>query len=282
MKSICYCPPAIQGALQEASPTNSWKLNTELQRYLFETYGSIPEPGLEEYLKTTTETNTARFRKWFADNGFPMEEVTIPPDGKAVGSIFDLLVSWKTPGRESAVLTTSGAIYRGVGMSKDFTLYEVRDSKNLLVHIPVTNENWDVYLFQQDPGSTDILPIKLAEHAQSILERKGSPTSYTNNVLFPEVKLEQTVDISPFTGLKSDEFCIDEAIKKIKLKVDKDGAHAQAAVGMTFATAIRPIQPPYVIDDTFLVIFKHKEHKFPAFVAQVTPEDGWIEKKPLI
>lgn len=278
MKSICYCPPAIQGALQEASPTDSWVPTEFGQIYFFEFYGSKPEPGLEEYLKTTTETNTVKFREWFANNGFPMDGITIPPGGKAVGSIFDLLVTWEKPGFKHELHTPEGVGYEGVKMNHGFTAYEIKNSDNLLLQIPVTNENWEVYLFQEDKDTACNTPYRLPEHTKTLLERKGVSKDIPGGIIFPQVDLEQTVDISYFVGLTSDEFEIDEAIKKIRLKVDEKGAHAEAAVAFACRTALNPDQP-YIINDTFLVIFKHKEHKHPAFVAQVAPEDGWIKKK---
>lgn len=70
-------------------------------------------------------------------------------------------------------------------------------------------------------------------------------------------------------------FKINEAVKKIRLRLDDRGARAESAVAMVMRGANAGV---YTLDRPFLVIFSKPGLNFPAFVALSGP-DSWTKDK---
>jgi len=286
--SSAFCLPAIFKGLQVANPNNdNWLTANDEQREFMTAYNlgaNADLPLLQDKVAAIATGNQAEINTWFAQHGFPDMKISIPSNGKAVGTVFDLLVDWKVPGRKMsfALRSNNGASldwYQGVKMSAsegNFVGYKLEGYDYPLLQLDVSQEGWRVYLIEVEVADGDNpKPSDLPICAKGLLARNRTKVDY-GDIIFPAVEMATDVDIKWIEGMRVPNFNIDEAVKKVRLRLDDKGARAQSAVAY-ISKGIK-FSPSYSITRPFYVIFTKDGLNFPAFVA-ISATDTWIKEK---
>ena len=281
-KSTAFCIAAINNALALANPqSKKWSIVDKRQQTYLDVYRAAlgDLKSLAPYLKGLATGDAAKLNAWFAENGWPGMNVQIQPGGLGIGSVFDLVVDWLVPGLKKPVLLTAGdmpAWYEGVEMTPSTGLasYKIDGYPFPMFELATTQGGWLVSLIEANEPCPDVyLPQKACE----LLDRQSRQVSY-DKVQFPAVGLEADVDISWLKGMHvEDGFSIDEAIKKVRLRLDDKGAHAQSAVALT-SRGFSLKTKTYTIMHPFYVIFRREDLEIPPFVALAAP-DSWIKRR---
>ncbi len=279
--SSAFCLPAISNGLQLANPEERvWTTVNETQERYFADYGRsrFDPAGLAAYLKSKVTNSAAELNQWFAENGWTLD-VSFPPEGLGIGSIFDLLVNWKVPGKKKELgiyirQDGDGVFYEGGEMrpSAGLTACKVDGHEHPMFEVSTLQPGWKVFLVESDAPCD---PMDLPKKAAELLSR--GRTGYDFQKLeFPFVQLEADVDISWMKGMAIEGgFRIDKALKKVKLTLDDKGARAQSAVVyMTLGME----SGVYKIELPFFVIFQQEGEELPVFVALSGP-DSWIRAR---
>jgi hypothetical protein len=281
--SSAFCLPAIDNGLQLANPQRkAWTTVNETQERYFADYGRsrFDLAGLAAYLKSKVTNSADELNQWFAENGWTLN-LSFPPEGLGIGSIFDLLVDWKVPGKKmqgGINIRQDGdwVFYEGGEMdpSAGLTACKVDGHEHPMFEVSTLQPGWKVFLVESDAPCD---PMDLPRKAAELLARGRTDYSF-EKLAFPFVRLEADVDISWMVGMRVEGgFRIDEAVKRVKLTLDDKGARAQSAV----AYLMRGMElGVYKIELPFFVIFQQEGAELPAFVALSAP-DSWIRVRPL-
>lgn len=252
---------------------SGWKTVDDVQSSFFRRYGSAFEDldGLDAYLSAIHTHDAAALNAWFAERGFPAMNVNIPAGGSAIGSVFDLLVDWQVPGKKKSLYVDRN-MYQGVQMTASNSMR----AWNLDGHVypmfelaTAGSDGWRVYLVETDQVPLDLLAPSRASKLLR-LERSSADVS---KLEFPSVEMAMDVDVSFLKGMEAPGFRIDEAIKKVKLRLDDKGARAQSAVAYTMRGIERGV---YTIDKPFFVIFHREGLNLPPFVA-IAGKEHWVK-----
>ena len=279
-KSTAFCIAAINNALALANPQGKkWSIVDERQQTYLNIYRTAlgDLKSLAPYLKGLATGDESQLNAWFAANGWPGMNVRTQSGGLGVGSVFDLLVDWLVPGLKKPILLTvddTPAWHEGVEMtpSAGLTSYKIDGYPFPMFELATTQGGWLVSLIEANEPCPD---ARLTLKAYDLLDRHCHQVSY-DKVQFPEVELTADVDISWIKGMRvEDGFRIDEAIKKVRLRLDDKGAHAQSAVALT-SRSFSPKSNIYTITRPFYVIFRREDLEIPPFVALAAP-DSWIK-----
>lgn len=275
-KSTAFSLASVFKALQMANPSGkAWKARTPRQQQFMQQYQAASMqmlPLLRQWVKGKRATKASDLNRWFAQNGFPGMRIRECGSG-CVGGIFDLTVKWMRPGQEGEI-EANGKNFKAVKMARSqyVRIHAVEGYKYPLVELTTSSGGWLVYLLESD---TCIAPERLPVEAMKLLARSRSEISRYYYIHFPEVRMSTKVDIRWIQKMEVPGFRIDEAIKQVKLRLDRFGARAQAATGFGF----RGMPPTYEITKPFLVIFWKPGLTYPPFVAYSRP-DSWIPAKP--
>ena len=202
--------------------------------------------------------------------------LSFPPEGLGIGSIFDLLVNWKVPGKKMELGISlrqdgDGVFYEGGEMrpSAGLTAYKVDGHEHPMFEVSTLQPGWKVFLVESDAPCD---PMDLPRKAAELLARGRTGYSF-EKLEFPFVRLEADVDISWMQGMAVEgSFRIDKAVKKVRLMLDDKGARAQSAVVYLMLGKESGV---YKIELPFFVIFQQEGEELPAFVALSAP-DSWI------
>ncbi|MCD4761854.1 hypothetical protein K8R32_02735, partial [bacterium] len=206
---------------------------------------------------------------------FPNIDINIPDGGLGIGTIFDLLVDWQTPGkRRDIYIRDLKGWYDGVEMLPSPTLqaWQLNGYDYPMFELAAKEDGWRVFLVESD---NDFPDVDIPERAMQLLQLQRTPFEMTK-LYFPVVKMEMNVDVSFLIGMYiNGGFRIDETIKKVRLRLDDKGARAESA----FAIITRGIDMGiYTIEKPFFVIFWREGLNFPSFVAITVPE-FWTKKR---
>lgn len=276
-QSTAMCLPAIFKCLETASPGNrKWQLATELQGNFMERYGRVLDDlaALDQYLEAIATRESSALDRFFHTHGFPGMNVTIPSGGSAVASVFDLLVDWMIPGKKGS-LRARGAWYTAVSMdrSEHACAYSLEEHSHPLFEISA-RDGWKVTLVET---RRSIEPWRLPEIGKKVLQlsRTEINTDDIEKFEFPFVELSADVDISFIQGMSSGNFTIDQAIKKVKLRLDDKGGRVKSVAVVLMRSPKN--ENTYTITQPFLVIFHRDDLSFPAFVAHCHP-DSWVSE----
>jgi hypothetical protein len=282
IRSSAFCLPAVNNALQLANPGGlAWQTTNETQKRYFEQYGKSDSDlnSLVAYLKGKVTRSASELNAWFAENGWPNMNINLPSNGLGIGSIFDLLVDWTVPGKKKdrgvAIQQNDKWIfYEGAEMrpSQGLRAYQLEGYEYPMFELETRQDGWKVFLVEADgPCESLDLPNK----AIGLLTKNRTNYEFSK-LQFPVVQLETDVDTSWMEGMAVEGgFRIDEAIKKVKLRLDDKGARAQSAV----AFIMRGLESGvYTLAKPFYVIFWREGLEFPAFVA-ISASDSWIKAK---
>jgi hypothetical protein len=278
-KSKAFCLPAVFKSMQVANPSDApWSTPKPGQHHFMLDYGNGPKADLAKMgneVEAIATSDPQTLNDWFAARGFP--GMNVPAGVKAVGSVFDLLVDWTVPGarRDMAVRQGAGneyAWYEGVNMKSEdqsFESFRIEGYSYPLFRLD-TRQGWQVYLVEAADGDEIGDAAWLPDNAKKLLSRPRTPVRY-RELTFPAVSLSADVDISWMAGMEVPGFRIDEAIKKVKLRLDDKGARAQSAVAFVMKSIA---SNTYTIGRQFYVIFTRDDMNFPPFVALVA-SDSW-------
>ena len=208
--------------------------------------------------------------------------IQIPGGGKAVGSVFNLLVDWEVPGLQSRIHEAKPGgkehtTWQAVEMNHEyggFDTFRVGERPYPLFQIRTRQDDWCVYLIETVENEENCSPEKLPARAKELLELPRTMLR-CEKVTFPVVAMSDGVDVSWLTGMSVPGFRIDEAVKKVKLRLDEKGARAESAVASITRSGG---EASYVVDRSFYVIFMKDGLNFPAFVA-TAERDSWVKEK---
>ncbi len=273
-ESRAMCLAVIFEVLKRANAKGEWETN-EFQRKFLEQYqkGSIADlPGLEKYIEACVTTESHILNDWFNEHDFPGMQVNIPPKSIGIGTIFDLLVRWKVVGTKELILINK-KLFQGVGMkpSSAMKAWTLEGYKYPMFEIDTRDDGWKVFLVESEGQYSNLeIPGKAAELLA--LQR----AKYEIDELhFPSVSMEMDVDVSFLIGMKMQDLRLDQVIKKVKLRLDKEGAHARAAMAAVFSLgASETPKKIYIIENPFFVIFWREGLNFPPFVA-IADKECW-------
>mmetsp|Transcript_12932 Transcript_12932/g.19697 ORF Transcript_12932/g.19697 Transcript_12932/m.19697 type:complete len:261 (-) Transcript_12932:596-1378(-) len=226
--------------------------------------------NLSQYLKGKVTSDAAELNAWFAENDWPGMDITIAPNGLGVGSIFDLLVDWQNVGKKYSVYIDQ-VRYEGVKMDKSASLngYQLQGYDYPMFELATRQDGWRVFLVETDKSYTG---MDLTTRAVELMELSRQPYDF-RTLQFPQVDFEADVNIKWMEGMKVEGglFSIDEAIKKVRLRLDDKGARAQSAVAMITRSLPMGV---YSLERPFFVIFWHEGLTLAPFVA-ISANDSW-------
>ena len=282
-RSQAFCLAAVFKGLVMANPSDAvWspKSATKDQRAFLDRYNGAARQDLlllpDTLVSALVTTDKDLLNSWFAEHGFPDMNIRIPGKGIAIGTVFDLLVDWQVPGKKKEIYfeREGGGYdhYQGVEMEKEvnaFSGFEVQNYNYPMFRLE-TRQGWQVYLVETD--DQNIPDSHLPARARSLLAMPRQLAHY-EKVSFPAVVMSASVDISWLKGLEVAGFGIDEAVKKIRLRLDDKGARAESAVAFVSRSAS---SAGYTIRRPFYVIFYKDGLNFPPFVALAAP-DVWVK-----
>lgn len=276
-ESKAFCPVSIFYGLELANPTGeTWETtNGNQEVFLFNYAESEKDIGkLRSYLDGKIAHSSSELNDWFISKNFPNMNVDIPNGGAGIGTIFDLLVDWETPGQKTPLYVYGDQNktheYAGVQMtSNQFKSWDLEKYDFPLFELE-TKQGWKVLLLET---KDNIEEARLPREASLLMKLKRTPRDVPK-LLFPAVEMEKDVDISWLKGMSVTGFQVDEARGQIRFHLDDKGARAQSAVALT----MRGLENKYTIKNPFLVIFWKEGLALPAFVAIATP-DSWIRKE---
>jgi hypothetical protein len=306
-KSTAFCLPAIFRALKEANPEKApWLYSKDGQIELLRHFASAEDDlaQVQDLVKAKTASSAAVLNVWFASLGFPGMAIEIPAGGSAVGTVFDLLVDWKVPGKKQPLGVRFGdryISYEGVKMKEGFESYivmvEPQGTQGDAAAEPhdyplfrletASVLGWEVYLLELSDGDllelqkeqSKVVSLVLPDFASKLLASKRIPDLTNKTLHFPQVDLRSNVDISFLEGMRVDRprgFRIDKTVKQVRLRLDDKGARAESAVAMV--SKGMDTTGHYQITRPFLVIFTKSGLNYPAFVALSAP-DSWVMVK---
>jgi hypothetical protein len=239
----------------------------------------------EEELKSIASDDVDAINSWLKEAGFdiklsPFEDV----NDFGVASIMSVLVSWKTPGVE-VTLTHNGKEHDAARVDGDVYFLKSEDSEHGVRyehHIAcIICENGDkVYMTVAD--ESELTGLDLLEKLHG-LSTNGRPCYDYEAVVFPQVLLDQEVDISFFekmwfagtgaAGAKGT-LRVKEAKQQTKFKMNHKGAKAEsaAAFGMAFECCMMP-KPDLTIDKPFYVWMTRDGLDRPYFAGYIDTSD---------
>jgi len=273
MGSKAFCTGAVFMALHMANPLGrAWTTRSDRQKLFlgrYENHSLLDLPKLKDVLDGIATSDPVALTEWFAKKGFNMP-ANIPPGGTAVGSVFDLLVEWLEKGvRERLNIPNYGMFSTANLKGGTVTGWKLPGYNYPMFTLRTKKDGWEVVLVETDE---DCPHLDLQWRAMQFLGRERQHFT-VDNLIFPCVKFEQDVDISFLVGMSVPEFRIDNTLKKVRLRVDEEGAHAEAAVMLTMRGGFRQ-KVIYNITRPFYVIFTRKDLAVPPFVALCGP-DSW-------
>ncbi|MFZ2150144.1 MAG: hypothetical protein WAV15_03215 [Minisyncoccia bacterium] len=278
-KSKAFCLSAVTKGLVTANPkAKTWSTSKPEQQRFMSTYydgavADLHKVDDDKVLQAIATGSSAKLQDFFAKGGFANMPVRIPAGGHAVGVLFDLLVDWKTVGEQKdiSIRRPQGGYddYSGAQML-EFEAFSLEGHKYPLFRIE-TRQGWDVYLVEAADGE-NLQASDFPARAKALLGLPREEADY-EKLNFPSVLMSADVDISWMVGMRVPGFSIDEAVKKIKLRLDEKGARAQSAVAFT----TRGMDSSYTIQRSFYVIFTREGLNFPPFVALAAP-DSWVKQ----
>lgn len=261
---------ALSGAQNYINKPGEWKPINGMQQLLVQKY--VPRmPELTYLSDKEIRTWASRDINYLNDilrkEGFSIQ--LNPCSLFGVVSILDILVKWKTPGKESTVYAQDVA-YPAVSMVKKDGQYSILNSdeyQNPIIKLDTQN-NDVVYITVADEPSEQ---FELAQKIERIMASNLTENFKYDAIRFPMIDFNARTDITWLSGM---EFCgisINEALQQTTFKMDAQGAHARSAVAIA-AKAIRSNM--LTIDKPFFVWIMRPHVKTPLFVGYMT-YDNW-------
>lgn len=282
---------ALATARDFGKAETDWRPNgpgaEEQSRYLplLKILGEQTSKFSEEELRSIAADNAPAINSWLKENGFDIElQPFEDPNDFGVASIMSVLVSWKTAGVPAWVLH-DGKEYDAARLERDVYFLKTEDSEHGIAYehniACIHCENGDkVYLTTAD--QPELTGLDLLEKVHGLSSR-GRPCHDYEAVLFPQVLLDQEVDISFFkgmwfagTGAAGDHgtLRVKEAKQQTKFKMNHKGAKAEsaAAFGMAFECCFMP-KPDLIIDKPFYVWMVRDGLDRPYFAGYIDTSD---------
>lgn len=275
-KGVClYTTVAAVKAADKILGPHEWSpVNATQKSWLRDTYEPISDelPKIPEIVSNATWeiANHVAFMKKY---GWEAMIKALKPNEFATAGILDLLVSWVEKGEKAPVRTADGKTYPGVKLDNHCAFFTTPAHDQPVARLQ-TKSGDVVWLTMLDAAPDG---LALADLAEKVFRSAATP-AYYEGVLFPMVDLYFKHSHDWLVGLNTESEMggaeIAEALQQIKLKMNDEGARAQAADECRVTvTCVREPPPMLVIDKPFLVSFERPGLAKPLFVAHVTQED---------
>ena len=259
---------------------NLWSCVNEKQIYFIEHFF--------DKKKELYQFNDKELRSWVSKsytylndiakkNGFTLEFDPFEPNEFGSLSILDVTVQWPEEGNIAAI-SHNGIVYKAAQLKNNFSVFETEKYSYPIVKIN-TRTHDVVYITVADETAQEFALLQKITALQRYAT--DGQLTYYDHLYFPQVDLDQQVDISWLCGMHCPEkegperWIISQAIQQTKFKMDEKGAHVESAAGISFCkTSWRPFEE-LIIDQAFYVWIERPGCTMPVFAAYIDPR-SWV------
>lgn len=276
---------ALDKADDELGKGRVWHEKNPIQKIFLPLFTSLRDVarGLKE-IQSICSKKAEVLNQFLADRGFQIKlDPFKEPTDFGTASVLDVLVEWLEEGHVTQI--TSGrdgkSVYPAVALTNSVTF------------AAATGHNEPIVVVHTKSGDTVCMTIGDRLEGFDLLNkintlRAGMTPNYDyNGVLFPQVDLDQEVDIDWLKQLWTNaedgyDYEVTQALQQTKFRMNEKGARAQSAVavGISRCTSMQPVRPPVYIDKPFLVWIERPGLDQPLFTGWIS-EENWKVPKDL-
>ncbi|HCC22825.1 TPA: hypothetical protein DF272_01450 [Candidatus Falkowbacteria bacterium] len=241
---------------------------------------------VNRFMKCIATRDVAEFNRFMVENHHPEMQLQSLGDMQfAAGAVMDVLVKWLQIGDPVDICQFGhqGPTYPGVHLKKGVTVYSTaEDHGRCVVKIITQDPDVEVLLIKAKPGADDDMDgLTLTDRGRFIIGMVDRlPRSRTfSGVEFPMVMLDTEPDVNWLCGLSTVDdggvpAWVAQARMHVRLRVNLEGARAEAAFEMVVLRGGGDFNPPYVIDGPFYFIMRYRGVDEPLLVAYCDV-DSW-------
>ena len=275
--------------------TLNWTTINDLQRRFIDLGYEDGKKDVEllgDEIKTKASGSCGTVNKFLADNGFPDLQLNDIGEASAVylASILKVLLKWAKEGKEREITRLEPTLtkYPGVFMDSDDIEYFSREGhKHPIAKIPTKTTGQHVFMtqFEFDEKRKDLFDVMewllgtdKNNEGDSWSSMKFHPL-HIEDLTFPMIDYDQSVDISWLQEMRTPEYYIDQAIQQTRFAMNEIGAKVESAAAMSLKCRVSQPKQRMIIDKPFLLWITRDNMHLPFFIGHFTEED-W--KKPKI
>lgn len=240
------------------------------------------EAKLIKDIKSIASRSADEINKFLADEGFSIKlDPFKEPTDFGTASVLDVLVNWLVEGKIEEIRSGRDRKTNFPGVFLISGVYFARSPAHAEPIVVIETKSGDrVCMTVHDRCEG----FKLLNRAKCLQETM-TPNSDFRGVLFPQVSLDQKVDISWLQRLRTvaadgRAYEVAQALQQTKFRMNEKGARAQSAVaiGIKTTSVHAPPPPPLIIDQPFLVWIFRKGLQYPLFTGWISEEDWNIPR----
>lgn len=256
METMCIDITTIFHALWELEnrflgPDRTWETKNPAQKELFNLYKRHRSgiPSLR-HLKAKISPDWQTLNRFLQDNGFdPM--FYQPLNGLGIVSILDMLIEWLVEAAIGEIAGRDGRLYEGFVIPEPGgEVFELEGLAHPLVRLRTRSGDSLWLTIPESPPGT---PFELLRIPFSLQEASRRPAGMISTIQIPTVQFDRKPDISFLKGAvtfdqRGQSWIIDEAHQQFILRIDREGAHIQAATGLSVRGMISD-EPQHLVFD---------------------------------
>ena len=263
---------SVLGAIESTAglKQEGWVGRTAANKNAVEAYNALLSelPGVSQYLKSKGALgDPAPVNRFLRENGFNIKLEGSGDPGAAYGAaVLDMPVRWERPGVKTDVtLDGSDKVVPGVSLSAS-TLVGVFKSPAHSSPVVAVKTQGDVTVFVTKVGKQEARGdvLEFVNNVNNSLQRDTAYGPGTQLVM-PMAEYQQTGDISSLVGLKNGGHTIGVAKYVHRLRLNEEGARAQAAAAVA---TTRGFTRNVYVDGEYAIWFKTSSGAIP-FAARI-------------
>ena len=227
-------------------------------------------------IKCIASMDAGEINRFLQEEGFQFMLDPFKKGEFGTASVMDILVEWLTDGHTTEITSDRDGVSIFPGVILKTGVSFVRSSYHDQPIVVIETKSGDkVYMM----AHSRLEDMKLIARVNGIMSMPLNPISEFEGIHFPQVYIDQKVDISWLERLWTRDdngrnFEIAKILQQTKFRMNEKGARAQSAVATKIRpTCVRITHPLLIINEPFLIWISRPGLRQPLFTGWISEED---------